>query len=470
MIKDSAKGIFDVVIVWKLDRFARNRYDSAYYKNILKKNGVRVISATERISQDASGILFESILEGYAEYYSAELAEKVKRGMTENALKGLWNGGQVPFGYVINKERKLEIDEINAPIVQEIFKMCNEGKTIQSIYENLKERNITRPNGKPLLYNAVRYILTNRTYIGEYNHSGIIIENSVPPLISEELFNAVQLVIKKNGHAPARHTAKDDYLLTTKIFCGKCGAMMVGQAGTSKTKKVHRYYACARQKKHKCDKKMLHKEKIENYVIYKTMQLLQNDDCIEYLANLLYEMQFNESTMLPKLESDLKAKQKEIDNILSAIKKGLAQETLLKELDELEKQKEDIATAIQKEKINNPTRTLEQYKMALSYYRKLDISNPKGREKLIDTFINAIYVFDDNVKIVYNLDKEETVSIDEIDSSTLFSQSPPKNCLNTNVFEQFFLKVLACKYQWSCRPPTQQMVIFRRRSIYAQRK
>ena len=101
MIKDSAKGIFDVIIVWKLDRFARNRYDSAHYKNILKKNGVKVVSATESISQDASGILLESMLEGYAEYYSAELAEKVKRGMTENALKGLWNGGQVPFGYVV---------------------------------------------------------------------------------------------------------------------------------------------------------------------------------------------------------------------------------------------------------------------------------------------------------------------------------------------------------------------------------
>ncbi len=98
MIKDSAKGQFDVVIVWKLDRFARNRYDSAHYKNILKKNGVKVLSATEKISDDASGILLESMLEGYAEYYSAELAEKVKRGMTENALKGLWNGGQVPFG------------------------------------------------------------------------------------------------------------------------------------------------------------------------------------------------------------------------------------------------------------------------------------------------------------------------------------------------------------------------------------
>jgi DNA invertase Pin-like site-specific DNA recombinase len=87
MIKDSAKGLFDVIIVWKLDRFARNRYDSAHYKAILRKNGVKVISATEPISEDATGILLESLLEGMSEYYSAELAEKVKRGLIENALK-----------------------------------------------------------------------------------------------------------------------------------------------------------------------------------------------------------------------------------------------------------------------------------------------------------------------------------------------------------------------------------------------
>ena len=77
MINDSSKGLFDVIIVWKLDRFARNRYDSAHYKNILKKNNVRVISATEAISEGAEGIILESVLEGMAEYYSADLSEKV---------------------------------------------------------------------------------------------------------------------------------------------------------------------------------------------------------------------------------------------------------------------------------------------------------------------------------------------------------------------------------------------------------
>ena len=171
--------------------------------------------------------------------------------MKENALKGLWNGGNTPFGYVINKEHKLDIDPQAAPIVQEIFKLCNDGKTVKEIYNIMSERKVTRSNGKPLKYNAIRYILSNRVYIGEYNHMGVVIENSVPPIISEELFKAVQLELAKNSKAPARHTAYEDYLLTTKLFCGKCGAMMVAVSGTSATNSVvYKYYACVRQKKH----------------------------------------------------------------------------------------------------------------------------------------------------------------------------------------------------------------------------
>jgi len=122
MMKDSAKRLFDVVIVWKLDRFSRNRYDSAHNKAVLRRNGVKVVSATEPISEDSTGILLESLLEGYAEFYSAELAEKVKRGMTENALKCKYNGGGLPIGYVIDEEQHYQVDPLTAPFVLEAFK------------------------------------------------------------------------------------------------------------------------------------------------------------------------------------------------------------------------------------------------------------------------------------------------------------------------------------------------------------
>ena len=131
MIKDSASKHFEVILVWKLDRFARNRYDSAHYKNMLRKNGVKVVSITETISQGAEGILLESLLEGMAEYYSAELAEKVIRGQTENALSCRFNGGTIPIGYKINKDRKFEIDSETAPYVLSAFKMYEDGMTMQ---------------------------------------------------------------------------------------------------------------------------------------------------------------------------------------------------------------------------------------------------------------------------------------------------------------------------------------------------
>ena len=116
MIADSAKGLFDVIIVWKLDRFARDRYDSAHYKHLLKKNGVKVISATEPISDSPEGQLLESMLEGMAQYYSAELAVKVVRGMTENALKCKYNGGTIPFGYVIDADKHFQADPTAAAL------------------------------------------------------------------------------------------------------------------------------------------------------------------------------------------------------------------------------------------------------------------------------------------------------------------------------------------------------------------
>ena len=138
MIKDSERGIFDVIIVWKLDRFARNRYDSARYKTQLKRNGVKLVSATEVISAGPEGIILESVLEGYAEYYSADLSEKVVRGMTENALKGIYNGGTIPFGYMIDETRHYQPDPLLAPYVEQTFQKYADGATMTDLRDWLK--------------------------------------------------------------------------------------------------------------------------------------------------------------------------------------------------------------------------------------------------------------------------------------------------------------------------------------------
>lgn len=141
MIRDSGKHLFDVVLVWKLDRFARNRYDSAHYKSILKKNGVKVVSAMEHIADGAEGIILESVLEGMAEYYSAELSEKIHRGQKENALKARSNGGRVPFGYKLI-DHYLKPDPLTAPVVLEVFTRYANGDSVRSIVDDLNGRGI----------------------------------------------------------------------------------------------------------------------------------------------------------------------------------------------------------------------------------------------------------------------------------------------------------------------------------------
>ena len=174
MIKDSERKLFDMVLVWKLDRFARNRYDSARYKTQLKKNGVKLMSATEIISDGPEGIILESVLEGYAEYYSADLSEKVIRGMTENALKGKFTGGAVPVGYRIDENQRFQTDPFTAPLIAEAFRMYNEGATMTEVRDWLNEHQVKNHRGGNMRYNTVQHMQKNRTYTGEIEYSSPI--------------------------------------------------------------------------------------------------------------------------------------------------------------------------------------------------------------------------------------------------------------------------------------------------------
>ena len=165
LISDSEKRLFDAVVVWKLDRFSRNRYDSAHYKAVLRKNGVKVISATEAISEGAEGILLESMLEGLAEYYSAELAVKVKRGLTENALKARHNGGVIPYGLMVDEDKHYQPDPLTAPIVREVFERYADGDSVAEITRALNARGIkTRAGNKQLTFNSFRNMIRNRIH------------------------------------------------------------------------------------------------------------------------------------------------------------------------------------------------------------------------------------------------------------------------------------------------------------------
>jgi len=412
MIKDSSKKLFDMIIVWKLDRFARNRYDSARHKAQLKKNGVKVVSATETISDGAEGILLESMLEGMAEYYSADLAEKVVRGMTENALKCKYNGGTPPLGYVIDSEQYFQIDPLTAPFVLEAFKRYDEGATMTQIRDWLNEKGIKNTRRQEMTYNSIQHMLNNRRYIGEYSYREVIIPDGIPAIVPKDLFDRVQEKMAKNKKAPARHKAEDDYLLTTKLFCGYCGAYLCGESGTSRTGLVHHYYKCVsvKKKRAECHKKPVKKQWIEDLVVDETMKMVMDDKAIEAIVSMLMELQNRESSSPPLYEKELKDTEAAIDNMLNAIQQGIFNKSTKARLDELEAAKDELENMIACEKLAKPKITEEQMMFWLHRFRKLDVRQQSHRKMLIDTFINAIFLYDDKMVIAFNY-KEGTKTI-----------------------------------------------------------
>ena len=431
MIKDSDKKLFDIVLVWKLDRFARNRYDSARYKTQLKKNGVKLMSATEIISEGPEGIILESVLEGYAEYYSADLSEKVIRGMTENALKGKFTGGAIPFGYIINADHRFEIDPLTAPFVAETFQRYNDGQTMREIRDWLNEKGVKNQRGGLMTFNTIQHMLNNRRYIGELKYRDVLIPDAIPSIVSAELFNDVQEKMLKNKKAPARRKAEDDYLLTTKLFCGYCGALMFGESGTSRTGEVHRYYKCATAKKHKgCKKKTVRKQWLEDLVVNQTMQLVKDDAAMESIIAKVMELQNKENTNIPLYEKQLRDAESGIQNMLNAIQAGILTSSTKERLEQLEETKRELEARIAEEKLAKPKVTEDFIRFWLLRFRKLNMNQKDQRQALVDTFINSIYLYDDKVLITFNYKEgTQTIPFEKVEESKAKGNGSDFDCV-----------------------------------------
>ena len=416
MIKDSEKRLFDIVLVWKLDRFARNRYDSAHYEYQLERNHVKLVSAAEPISEGPAGIMVKSMLTGMAEYYSAELSEKVVRGMTENVLKGKYNGGTIPIGYTVDEEKFFQIDPLKAPFVVEVFQRYNDGATMKELMNWLNNSGVTTNRNQKFTYNSIQTLLTNRRYIGENRFKDIVMPDSIPVIIEKELFDSVQDKIAKNRRAPARHKAEDDYLLTTKLFCGMCGAMMFGECGTSRNKNVHHYYKCANAKRTKtCKKKTVRKEWLEDLVVNETMKMIRDDDSIQSIVDAVMILQEQENTVLPLLEKQMKDIENGIENLLNAIQAGVLTSSTKGRLEKLEAQQKELEIRIAEEKLAKPKVSADFVKFWLTNFRKLDPNVKSHRETLINTFVNAVYLYDEKVLITFNYkDGTKTITFDEI--------------------------------------------------------
>ena len=427
MISDSTLREFQYVIVWKIDRFSRDKFDSVKYKYALKSSGVSVISATEPIDGSPEGQMMESVFEGISVYYIKDLAQKTSRGMTENAIKGKFNGGTLTFGYTIDENHHFQLDPVNAPIVLDIFTRYSEGETIRSILDDINSK--MSNNGRKFTYHFLNWMLNNRRYLGEYKFQDTINNEAIPPIISQELFDKCQHRLNVNKHkAGSFKTNKEKYLLTGKIFCGICGATISGISGTGKCKSVYRYYKCMNVKKHKCRKKPVQKEMIENIVLNAAMDIFKDKALVKKISKACFDLQSKESPMLPALKRRLKENQKEIKNLMNAIKAGIVLKTTKSELEKLEAEQEQLETNIAIEKLVKPVIPQEKIQAWLMNFAAADLSDKSQKQKIIDIFVNSVYVYDDRVVIFFNYRDGERC----VDFSAVSDSGNPEDAGNSN--------------------------------------
>lgn len=431
MIADAAKKQFQMVIVWKLDRFARNRYDSAIYKARLKKYGVKVVSVKEAISDSPEGIILEGLLESMAEYYSANLSQNVKRGMRETAAKGKWCGGTIPFGYAA-KDGKLVVNDKLAPHVRFLFEQYANGLSRKEIIDMLTERGVTGSTGKRFSYNCMAHVLSNTVYIGQYKYDGKVIPGLSERIISDELFERVQQRLKSNARAPGKRKAKIPYLLTGKIWCGHCGAAMAGDAGTSHTGDIHHYYACQNKKKHHaCHKKNERKDSIEWYVVEQTLKYILDPAQAAAVAKAVvaeYKNEFSDSRVsdLEKAIAQIdRETEKLVDALIDAPK--AAHKRIYDRMESLEAQKADIEADLTRLRIASDIQLTEaQVRAWLRQFAEGDPSDEQFRQRIIDVFINAIFLYDDRIVIFYNIRGGKQVSYTDLLSATIPTSTPPQ--------------------------------------------
>jgi DNA invertase Pin-like site-specific DNA recombinase len=402
MILDSAKRQFEVVFVYQLDRFARNRYDSATHKTKLKKNGVKVISVRENITDDASGVLMEAVLEGMAEYYSAELSQKVKRGIALSVEKCRYIGGFVPIGFLINEEKQYEVDPLTAPIVQKCFNLYASGYTFKQINDNITEQYGKSYFGN--ISNSIRRILLNRNYIGVYTRGGQEKQNGMPRIVSDELFERVQSIMIKNKKAPARARAHEEYLLTTKLYCGYDREMMVGVSGTSKSGAIYHYYTCKNVwNKKGCKKKNVKKNYIEDFILSKAREQL-TDENIALIAEAVSEISKRESngSTIAEIKKKLKANAAAVENLMIALEQGEHMELLSERITKKQAEKSELEKALAKEQMNSAEIDENEIKFFLNQLKAGKVDDIIYKRALIAIFINAVYLYDDHATIVFN--------------------------------------------------------------------
>ena len=346
MIKDSSKREWNYVIVYKLDRFSRDKYATAVHKKTLKDNGVKLLSATECIPDTPEGIIMESLIEGMGQYYSEELSQKVRRGMNETRQKGNFTGGHLLYGYSV-ENKKVIIDEEKAEIVRYIFEQYSVGVYVEDIIAELTAKGVYN-RGKPFARNTVYKMLKNEKYSGIYRIRDEVFENMYPQIVTPNIFEIVREKVKVNQYG--KRSLDVVYLLRNKMKCGYCGQSINAECGTSKNGKRKHYYKCFGRKRNSgCKKKMIQKDLLEKLVIEAIITILSNRENKETLISAVLKQQerrIAQNSILKVLLREQKQVNNALENMVAAIEQGVITNTTTKRLKELETRLDDLERQI----------------------------------------------------------------------------------------------------------------------------
>ena len=407
LIRDACTGVVDCVLVWRYDRFFRDRAESALYRKQLEAAGVHLISVTEFIPDGSAGVITQGMIETVAEYFSAKLSEDVTRGMNKAAQHCQITGG-APLGYRPGPNKRWQIDPVGAELVKRCFEWYDSGKSMGELADHFNKEGHKTAKGNSFNKSSFTTILRNKKYIGIYEYDGTVsIAGGVPRIIEDDLFFRVQRKLDANRHRPGAYKAEVPYLLSGKLFCGKCGSPMTGTAGTGKSGVRHYYYICNNRRAKKCDKKNVRLDLIEEVVLQSALDVL-TDDNISYISAEV-ERRCSENSgnkaLVASLRVQLTEVEKQLKNIGNAIAQGIITETTKQMLMDAEADRAALRQQIDRATVQASLEVkAEAVACWLDGFRHGDRKSPEFRKDVFGALVHSVFVYDDYMKIIFNVD------------------------------------------------------------------
>lgn len=418
MMRDAESGKFQAVLAWKSNRMGRNMMQALINESRLSDYGVKVFYAEEDFDDTAAGRFALRNMMNVNQFYSENMAEDITRGLYDNAQKCMANGRQ-PLGYKRGENGRVVLDEPAAAIVQEIYTRVAAYEPFADIARDLNDRGVKTSKKSEWNKGSFQSILQNERYRGIYIYGDVRIEDGIPRIISDDLWFSVQraMKMKKNPIGTRHCVGAEDYLLTGKLRCGHCGSYMSGTSGTSASGELHYYYACQKRRtKHACNKKNIRRESIELAVAQAIKMYALTDDVVEWIADqtVAYWEKSNHELHIESIAQQLEANKRATANMVKAIEAGIITETTKQRLIELEAEQSKLDAQLKEAKAQIVTVSKADMIAGLQMFRNGDVHDKKFQSKLFDTFLQAVYVYDDDncLKIVFNFTKDKNTTVE----------------------------------------------------------